>query len=105
MSINLNHLIKPTLFCLIVFIPILATAQQPNDCQFAVTVCGNSDFSLDVSGVGTQELNNSNTCGSRENNSLWLLVNIATDGTLAFTLTPGSTSINEDYDFLFLDPM
>ena len=104
MSINLNHLIKPTLFCLIVFIPILATAQQPNDCQFAVTVCGNSDFSLDVSGVGTQELNNSNTCGSRENNSLWLLVNIATDGTLAFTLTPGSTSINEDYDFFIFGP-
>ena len=104
MSINLNLLIKPTLFCLIFFIPVLVIAQQPNDAQFAVTVCGNSDFSLDVNGIGTQELNNSNTCGSQENNSIWLLVNIATDGTLAFTLTPGSTSINEDYDFFIFGP-
>ena len=82
----------------------LSYAQQPNDCQFAVTVCGNSDFSLDVSGIGTQELNNSNTCGSSENNSIWLEVNIATAGTLAFTLTPGSTAISEDYDFFIFGP-
>ncbi|GGW66128.1 gliding motility-associated-like protein [Winogradskyella epiphytica] len=79
-------------------------AQQPNDCQFAVTVCGNSDFNLDVNGVGTQELNNSNSCGSREYNSIWLKVDIATDGTLAFTLTPDSNSINEDYDFFVFGP-
>ncbi|WP_115809068.1 T9SS type B sorting domain-containing protein [Winogradskyella pacifica] len=82
----------------------LIYAQQPNDCQFAVTVCGNSDFSLDVNGVGTQELNNSNTCGSQENNSIWLEVNIATDGTLAFTLTPSSSNISEDYDFFVFGP-
>ncbi|RED43994.1 gliding motility-associated-like protein [Winogradskyella eximia] len=83
---------------------VTANAQQPNDCQFAVTVCGNSDFSLDVSGIGTQELSNSNTCGSQENNSIWLQVNIASDGTLAFTLTPGSTNISEDYDFFIFGP-
>jgi gliding motility-associated-like protein len=83
---------------------VTANAQQPNDCQFAVTVCGNSDFSLDVSGIGTQELSNSNTCGSQENNSIWLQVNIASDGTLAFTLTPGSTNITEDYDFFIFGP-
>ncbi len=83
---------------------VTVNAQQPNDCQFAVTVCGNSDFSLDVSGIGTQELSNSNTCGSQENNSIWLQVNIASDGTLAFTLTPGSTNITEDYDFFIFGP-
>ncbi|WP_178989222.1 T9SS type B sorting domain-containing protein [Winogradskyella schleiferi] len=88
-------------FC---FFHLLATAQQPNDAQFAVTVCGNSDFSLNVGGIGTQELSNSNTCGSFENNSIWLKVNIATAGTLAFTLTPGSTNINEDYDFFIFGP-
>ncbi|WP_179008442.1 T9SS type B sorting domain-containing protein [Winogradskyella forsetii] len=82
----------------------VAMAQQPNDCQFAVTVCGNSDFSLNVNGIGTQELGNSNTCSSQENNSIWLKVNISTSGTLAFTLTPGSTSINEDYDFFIFGP-
>ncbi|WP_179320612.1 T9SS type B sorting domain-containing protein [Winogradskyella helgolandensis] len=86
------------------FFGSLVYAQQPNDCQFAVTVCGNSDFSLNVNGIGTQELNNSNTCGSQENNSIWLEVNIATAGTLAFTLTPSSTSISEDYDFFIFGP-
>ncbi|MBU2928988.1 T9SS type B sorting domain-containing protein [Winogradskyella psychrotolerans] len=91
------------LLCCLIFGSIIY-AQQPNDCQFAVTVCGNSDFSLDVDGIGTQELNNSNTCSSQENNSIWLEVNIATSGTLAFTLTPSSTSISEDYDFFIFGP-
>ena len=81
-----------------------ANAQEPNDCINAVTVCGNSSFSLDVSGVGTQELSGTNTCGSQENNSVWLEVTIATSGTLAFTLTPSSTDINEDYDFFLYGP-
>ncbi|MDN3493441.1 T9SS type B sorting domain-containing protein [Winogradskyella bathintestinalis] len=83
---------------------LLAFSQQPNDAQFAVTVCGNSDFSLDVSGIGIQELNSTNTCSSSENNSIWLEVNIAVAGTLAFTLTPTSSSINEDYDFFIFGP-
>lgn len=97
--------LKPLLSLIFIcFIILTVKAQQPNDAQFAVTVCGNSDFSLNVSGIGTQELSNNNTCGSQENNSIWLEVNIATDGTLAFTLTPGSTSINEDYDFFIFGP-
>jgi len=54
--------------------------------------------------VSVQELNNSNTCQSRENNSIWLQVSMATSGTLGFTLTPGSTNINEDYDFFVFGP-
>ncbi|WP_411894651.1 T9SS type B sorting domain-containing protein [Winogradskyella sp. A2] len=78
--------------------------QAPNDCQNVITICGNSSLSLDVSGIGTQELSGSNTCASQENNSIWLQVNIANSGTLAFTLTPGSTSITEDYDFFIFGP-
>ncbi|WP_026755772.1 T9SS type B sorting domain-containing protein [Sediminibacter sp. Hel_I_10] len=78
--------------------------QEPNDCQNSVTVCGNSSFSLDVNGIGTQELNNSNTCQSQENNSIWLKINIAASGTLGFILTPASTNINEDYDFFVFGP-
>jgi gliding motility-associated-like protein len=97
--------IKPIiLFLIMVCFSFTCIAQQPNDCVNAVTVCGNSSFSLDVNGVGTQELNNSNTCGSRENNSIWLEVTMATDGTLAFTLTPQSTAISEDYDFFIFGP-
>ena len=85
-------------------VSFLANAQAPNDCINAVTVCGNSSFSLDVSGIGTQELSGSNTCSSQENNSIWLEVTIANSGTLAFTLTPGSTAISEDYDFFLYGP-
>lgn len=96
---------KPILtFALIFCFNLLVFAQEPNDCVNAVTVCGNSSFTLDANGVGTQELGSSNTCSSQENNSIWLEVNIATSGTLAFTLTPGSTSINEDYDFFIFGP-
>ena len=91
-----------TLF--IIFSSILIYAQQPNDCVNAVTVCGNSNFLLDVNGIGTQELSGNNSCGLGESNSLWLEVNIATSGTLAFTLTPSSSDINEDYDFYIYGP-
>ena len=102
--------LKPNLFklfillCLICFDTETANAQEPNDCVNSVTVCGNSSFTLDVNGIGTQELNGSNSCSSQENNSIWLEVTIAAPGTLAFTLTPGSTAISEDYDFFVFGP-
>lgn len=104
MIIKPNLFIKPILLCLICFTSATIYAQEPNDCQFAVTVCGNSNFSFDVNGRGVQELAGSNTCSSQENNSIWLQVNIENSGTLAFTLTPNSTSINEDYDFFIFGP-
>ena len=79
-------------------------AQLPTDCIDSVIVCGNSNVNLDVSGPGTQELNNSNTCGSFEHNSIWLQVTLVTDGTLGFTLRPNSNSIQEDYDFFVFGP-
>jgi len=82
----------------------LAFGQQPTDCFQAITVCGNSNVSLNVSGIGTQELFGSNTCSSQENNSIWLKVTTVNDGTLAFTLTPESNSITEDYDFFVFGP-
>ena len=105
MNINLNLFIKPNLLLyLVLCMSYTSYSQQPNDCQNAVTVCGNSSFSLDVNGIGTQELSNSNTCQSQENNSIWLEVSIANPGTLAFVLTPGSTNISEDYDFFIFGP-
>lgn len=79
-------------------------SQQPTDCIDAVIACGNSSINLNVSGVGTQELSGSNTCSSQENNSVWLKVTVVSSGTLGFTLTPNSSSINEDYDFFVFGP-
>ncbi|MGK4569064.1 hypothetical protein [Flavobacterium sp. 3HN19-14] len=76
-----------------------------NDCVDAIIVCGNSGFTgLTATGVGTQELDGLVTCGSQENNSIWLRLNINTSGTLGFTLKPESTNISEDFDFFIFGP-
>ena len=82
-----------------------------NDCTDALIACGSSNFSdLNATGAGTQELSNSNTCSSQENNSLWFKVNIKTGGTLGFTLTPtladgsANTNLNIDFDFFVFGP-
>ena len=87
-----------------IFISNSLSAQLPTDCIDSVIVCGNSNVNLDVSGPGIQELDNSNTCGSYEHNSIWLQVTLVTDGTLGFTLRPNSNSIQEDYDFFVFGP-
>lgn len=79
-------------------------AQLPTDCINAVIVCGNSSVNLDANGIGTQELSGSNTCGSQENNSLWLQVTVVNNGTLGFTLRPNSGRIEVDYDFFVFGP-
>ncbi len=81
----------------IFFLLFLQFSYSQNDCINTIIVCGNTNYTgLSVSGAGTQELFNSNSCGSAENNSLWIKVSIQTGGTLGFTLTPQSGNINED---------
>lgn len=76
-----------------------------NDCRDAIIVCGNTvSDGLSVNGVGTQELSTIVDCGSQEHNSIWLRLNIASSGTLSFTLTPKSTAISEDFDFFIFGP-
>ncbi|TDU42665.1 gliding motility-associated-like protein [Gelidibacter sediminis] len=100
----MKHFFKLVLIFCALAISLSVQAQYPTDCIDAVIVCGNSTVNLNVSGIGTQELNNSNTCSSRENNSIWLQVSLVTDGTLGFTLKPNSSSIQEDYDFFVFGP-
>jgi len=83
----------------------LTNSYGQNDCTEAIIVCGNTGFDgLSATGVGIQELNNSNTCFSQENNSIWLKISIDQGGTLGFTLTPQSTSITVDFDFFVFGP-
>ncbi len=95
-----KNLLAVALLCYSVF----CYSQEPNDCVNAITVCGNSSFVFDVNGIGIQEVEGRNNCSSRENNSIWFQITIAESGTLAFTLTPESTSISEDYDFFLFGP-
>lgn len=83
----------------------LSTTYAQNDCVDAIVVCGNTGFDgLSATGVGIQELNNSNSCASQEYNSIWLKISIDQGGTLGFTLTPESTSITVDFDFYVFGP-
>lgn len=94
-----NHLLY-----LLFFFCFFSYAQLPNDCSNAVNVCGSGIINSNASGVGIQELSNSNNCGSQENNSLWLKVKINTGGSLGFTLTPTFSNITVDYDFFVFGP-
>ena len=96
---------KILLSLFLLFFGIYTVAQAPNDCINAVEVCGNTTISSNVSGFGTQELDASmNPCSFEEVNSLWLSVNIATTGTLSFTIRPDSSDIEVDYDFYVYGP-
>ncbi len=76
-----------------------------NDCSDALVVCGNMGYDgLEAFGAGIQELDDSNTCQSFENNSIWLELRIKTGGTLGFTITPDNHAIDVDFDFFIFGP-
>ncbi|WP_232217113.1 T9SS type B sorting domain-containing protein [Winogradskyella sp. J14-2] len=104
MKPNLLFLNKYLLAISTLCFSMFCLGQEPNDCINAVTVCGNSSFTFDVNGQGVEEVQGLSDCGSGENNSIWFQMTIATSGTLAFTLTPSSTAISEDYDFFLFGP-
>ncbi|WP_051941733.1 T9SS type B sorting domain-containing protein [Maribacter forsetii] len=78
---------------------------QASDCIDAIVVCGNNTISSNASGFGIQELDaETNVCVTQELNSLWLSVNIAESGTLAFTIQPQDNDLEVDYDFFIFGP-
>lgn len=96
---------KTNYLFILIFLFVASKSNAQNDCDDAIIVCGNTGFEgLSATGVGTQELNGSNNCGSNENNSIWLQLSIGTGGTLGFTLTPESSNINIDFDFFVYGP-
>ncbi|WP_394749850.1 T9SS type B sorting domain-containing protein [Spongiimicrobium salis] len=95
---------KKLVFILLLY-QCFSFAQTANDCSNAVVVCGNSTIASNASGFGIQEIPAGTSCLVRgENNSLWLQLNIAVSGDLAFVLSPESPSLNVDYDFAIFAP-
>ncbi len=79
------------------------TAQTPNDCVNAITVCSNGSFSSNADGIGNvQEING--FCSGFEHNSVWLKINIVQSGTLGFHLRPNEQDISVDFDFWVFGP-
>uniref|UniRef100_UPI00046FB7DF hypothetical protein n=1 Tax=Aquimarina megaterium TaxID=1443666 RepID=UPI00046FB7DF len=81
---------------------------EPTDCVNSIIVCGDTNLELNSNGVGINDFalpgNNAPACSFTESQSLWLRVNIVQSGTLAFTITPESSSTAEDYDFAVYGP-
>ena len=94
---------------LLVFLLSSVFTYSQNDCSDALIACGNSGYQdLNATGVGVQELIDSNTCGSEENNSLWFRININTGGKLGFILTPTFANGSTNTDLaksVFVDPL
>ncbi|WP_053082732.1 T9SS type B sorting domain-containing protein [Chryseobacterium angstadtii] len=70
------------------------------DCNSAITVCGNSNINYTPSGIGNIN-ENVGGCLSGEHHSVWYKFTIATSGTLTFNLTPTGPV---DYDWAIYGP-
>lgn len=92
------------LFFLLFVCFIFSQNREANDCVNYIQICGNQTITLNPNGYGVQELNPSNVCQSKENNSLWLKFTAKTTGTLGFDLIPTSSAIDVDYDFWIFGP-
>ena len=96
---------KKIVLFLVFFLPVALHAQDPNDCANVLTVCGNTNLSFNSAGPGNDDFasidNPQPGCGVQENQSLWLKVPIASNGTLGFTITPNNS---DDFDFAIFGP-
>lgn len=70
------------------------------DCNSAITVCGNSNINYTPSGIGNIN-ENVGGCLSGEHHSVWYKFTIATSGTLTFNLVPTGPV---DYDWAIYGP-
>ncbi|MBQ4805614.1 T9SS type B sorting domain-containing protein [Aquimarina sp. MMG015] len=103
-------MVKKLHFTLLLFILCFNgyAQNEPTDCINSIIVCGNTNLELNSNGVGTNDFalpgNFPPDCAFVESQSLWIKVNIVQSGTLAFTITPESSSTGEDYDFAVYGP-
>jgi len=95
-----------TIVLLLLLWSLCSFSQNPNDCENAIILCGNSSLGLDPTGVGNDEFslpgNNAPSCYSFNNNTIWLKFEITGDGDFTFDLIP-SNGI-DDYDFAIYGP-
>ena len=81
-------------------------AQTANDCEFAIPVCGDSNFGLEPDGVGFDEFslpgNFAPPCYNFSNNTIWFSISVVQTGFLTFDIVPDNPAA--DYDFAVYGP-
>jgi len=95
--------ILTTLFFITSF---LCFSQNPNDCEFAIVLCGNSNIGLEPVGIGFDEFslpgNNRPSCYFFDQNTIWFKVEFVGAGTFTFDIIPDDGIA--DYDFAIFGP-
>lgn len=91
---------------LIITTTTFLSAQNPNDCEFALVVCGTTNLGLDPSGVGFNEFslpgNTQPSCYTFDSNTIWLEFNIVSNGDFTFDII--SNDGEADFDFAIYGP-
>lgn len=94
------------LFFLLGFTSITALAQNPNDCDNAITICGDSSLGIDPDGIGFDEFslpgNTRPSCYEFNQHRIWFKFIIVESGTFTFDLIPDNGL--DDYDFAIFGP-
>lgn len=103
----MNPIIIYLLISFFSIIPIFEViGQTANDCEFAIPVCGDSNFGLEPDGVGFNEFslpgNIEPPCYNFSNENIWFSINIVQGGILAFDIVPNNPEA--DYDFAIYGP-
>ncbi len=97
---------KLILWTLLLCVCPTAIAQNPNDCEDAILVCGDTELGITPSGAGNNEFLNPNnitpTCYNFPVDQAWFRIEIETTGTFTFDLIPDQA--NADYDFAVFGP-
>ncbi len=71
---------------------------ENKDCSTALDLCGVSPFQLiSTEGVGMQDTILQNSCLASEYNSLWIKINIQSEGYLTFKFTPNNPTVDLDF--------
>jgi len=98
----LTFLLLGTAFTSMVTAQELDPDQPEQDACNAILLCGTSFFSpYSYQGEGLESDLTSSPCSGGEGNSVWFILNVATSGTIMFTIAP--VSVDDDYDFLVVD--
>ncbi len=94
-------------------ITVFSQAVTASDCPQAVNICSNANFSIDANGSGVEELDNASISNPQTNptpgnsgclltgetNSTWMIINVASSGTLEFSFGPTSPATGY-YDWI-----
>lgn len=98
---------KKILFVLVVLCCQFGFSQNPNDCNNAILLCGDTDLGINPSGIGANEFaqpgNFTPTCFNFQTDQVWFRVEMETTGSFTFALTPDTPQA--DYDFAVFGPV